>query len=408
MAPMSPAPREFAQIVSVLYGGLVDPDEIWSEVRKSSPDQADLHASSGLRRATEGVALGGTVAGGVLGVQDIRRTRTELKEAGKTVRSLAGAKRLAIPVTALGADALATAVLATNKPKKPKTLVPTGVTKAISMSTLPKLDDVVAGTRRLWGQAASAMKPAAAPAPGTPAGQQQIASRIVTRQAQNAGHATTQAQATQQAKSLESSTKAGKDVGNMLATTSGKVLAGGAALGAGMGLNRGRKKLQSTGGYIPPDDGTFSYGKSAEPVEFEATGTFSKLDDDKHLAFGWASVTKLNGSPIVDRQGDYIDTDDLEDAAYVYVHDSRVGGDMHRRDGDSPVKVSDLVESMVFTDDKVAKLGLPHDFPRGWWVGYKIHDDAAWEDVKKMRRKGFSIHGKGRRIDTDIDELMTS
>ena len=66
------------------------------------------------------------------------------------------------------------------------------------------------------------------------------------------------------------------------------------------------------------------------------------------------------------------DMDDIEDAAYHYVHTSRVGGDMHRRSaGDDPVnkgedkphKVSDMVESMVFTDEKIAKMGLPEDFP---------------------------------------------
>jgi hypothetical protein len=122
-------------------------------------------------------------------------------------------------------------------------------------------------------------------------------------------------------------------------------------------------------------------------------------------------VSKFNGQPVVDKQGDYIDTADLEDAAYEYMLKSRVGGAMHTRDPfDRPVKVADIVESMVFTDDKVAKMGLPQDFNRGWWIGMKIHDENEWSLVRKGEagggRGGFSIHGKGMRKSQDVDELM--
>lgn len=133
-----------------------------------------------------------------------------------------------------------------------------------------------------------------------------------------------------------------------------------------------------------------------------AEGTFSKFDEDKRLAFGWASVIKKDGMDVVDRQGDWIHPEDLEDAAYRYVLSSRIGGDMHKRAGDNPHHVSDLVESIVFTDEKIAKLGLPDDFPRGWWVGFKVHDEETWQQVKKGGRTGFSIHGRGKRTPYDL------
>ena len=111
---------------------------------------------------------------------------------------------------------------------------------------------------------------------------------------------------------------------------------------------------------------------------------------------------KIGGQDVVDEQGDYISLEDLEEAAYTYVHKSRVGGDMHRRNGDAPHHVSDMIESMVFTDEKIEKMGLPNDFPRGWWVGYQIHDPDTWSEVRKKGRTGFSIHGKGLRRDYEM------
>ena len=47
--------------------------------------------------------------------------------------------------------------------------------------------------------------------------------------------------------------------------------------------------------------------------------------------FGWASIVSVNGKPVVDRQGDLIDADEMEKSAYEYVIKSRRGGDQHRR-----------------------------------------------------------------------------
>jgi Putative phage serine protease XkdF len=135
-------------------------------------------------------------------------------------------------------------------------------------------------------------------------------------------------------------------------------------------------------------------------------GEFSKVDTDKRLVFGWASVVSVDGVPIVDKQDDYIHHDDLEDAAYTYVRKCRIGGDMHKRDGEGAVQVADLVESMVITPEKISKLGLPASTPVGWWVGFRVNDDDAWADVKVGKRKGFSIHGIGKRTPVDYDSVM--
>lgn len=128
----------------------------------------------------------------------------------------------------------------------------------------------------------------------------------------------------------------------------------------------------------------------------------SKVNAEKRQVFGWASIVEVNGEPVVDRQGDIIAPEEIEKAAYDYVVKSRKGGSQHRRDGDEPFHASDMIESIVFTDDKIAKMGLPDDFPRGWWVGYKVHDDETWEDIKAGKKTGFSIHGRGKREEVGV------
>lgn len=36
----------------------------------------------------------------------------------------------------------------------------------------------------------------------------------------------------------------------------------------------------------------------------------------------------------------------------------------------------------------------------------KYHDEEVWKAVKEGRRAGFSIHGRGKRVDHELDELM--
>jgi Putative phage serine protease XkdF len=137
--------------------------------------------------------------------------------------------------------------------------------------------------------------------------------------------------------------------------------------------------------------------KSDDGVDVVWEGTFSKLDDDKHVAFGWASVVSVNGEPVVDKQGDLIDWEDLEKAAYAYVMKSRRGGSQHRRDGEEPFHASDMIESFVVTPEKIEKMHLPPETPVGWWVGYHYHDEDTWQDIKKGLKTGFSVHGRGKR-----------
>lgn len=141
-------------------------------------------------------------------------------------------------------------------------------------------------------------------------------------------------------------------------------------------------------------------GKAEEqPPTEKVDGTILKYDDDRRLAFGWAYTSHdANGEVVVDKSGEFIsDVRTLEEAAYGFVTKSvRRSGVMHERDSKNlPVGTGDLVESMVFTKEKMEKMGIPPGIlPQGaWWVGFRVDEDK-WPDVKSGVYGSFSIAGK--------------
>ena len=125
--------------------------------------------------------------------------------------------------------------------------------------------------------------------------------------------------------------------------------------------------------------------------------TIMKTDDDKRLVFGWASIAvTADGEQLEDLQHDMIDPEDLEETVYEYVLNFRDTGEQHNP---NLRKKGKLVESCVFTVEKQRAMGLPEGIlPVGWWIGFKIEDDEAWEKVKNGTYKMFSIEGKAQRV----------
>ena len=124
------------------------------------------------------------------------------------------------------------------------------------------------------------------------------------------------------------------------------------------------------------------------------SGKIQKADDDQRLVFGWASVAAdRDGVPVVDSQGDIISISELERGAYNFVEFYREGGEMHERTG-----VARLVESMVFTPEKFAAMGISAGtLPYGWWLGFRVLDEDVWQKVKSGRYSMFSIGGRAVR-----------
>lgn len=132
-----------------------------------------------------------------------------------------------------------------------------------------------------------------------------------------------------------------------------------------------------------------------EDGSWERDFKIAKLDDEQHVVFGWLSWSvDKQGRLIVDSQDDVILPADLEKAAYDHVLYSRETDAMHEGGA-----VGRLIESMVFTKEKQAALGIPAGvLPEcAWWVGYKVDDADTWERVKNGELRAFSIGGTGQR-----------
>lgn len=114
-----------------------------------------------------------------------------------------------------------------------------------------------------------------------------------------------------------------------------------------------------------------------------------------HLISGWANVAiNADGSIPLDWQGDIVAPATLEKAAIEFMEFYRGSGERHVGDA-----VGVVVESIVFTKEKQAAIGIPEGcVPEGWFITVKILDEEVFKKVEQGDYKMFSIEGKGKRI----------
>lgn len=132
-------------------------------------------------------------------------------------------------------------------------------------------------------------------------------------------------------------------------------------------------------------------GQCSVDVLFDIT----KSNSEEGLVSGWANVAvNADGSLPLDWQGDIIRPEVLEKAAIKFMMDYRGSGVMH--EGESKGIV---VESIVFTKDKQACIGIPDGtVPEGWFITVKVTDLEVFSKVKDGTFKMFSIQGNAKRI----------
>jgi hypothetical protein len=127
------------------------------------------------------------------------------------------------------------------------------------------------------------------------------------------------------------------------------------------------------------------------------TCDIQKVDEEQRRVFGFFSIVEDEHGLVVDKQGDVILPVELEKAAYDFVKNSRIAGEMHTK---QPVGV--LIESVVMTREKQQSWGI--DLKKVfWWGGMEIHNDEVWEKVKKGIYKSFSIGGRGRGVYAEVE-----
>lgn len=119
----------------------------------------------------------------------------------------------------------------------------------------------------------------------------------------------------------------------------------------------------------------------------------------QQLVFGWANVTlQEDGTTPFDWQGDTINTEVLESAAYNFVLNHGLANQEH----EWGTECGWLVESMMFTKDKMAAMGIPDGvLPEGWFVGFYVPDPDVYKKVQSGEYNMFSIEGSAKRIPLD-------
>lgn len=121
----------------------------------------------------------------------------------------------------------------------------------------------------------------------------------------------------------------------------------------------------------------------------ETTKSFEvlKVDEEDRIIYGWASVTKVGGELVVDHQDDVIETETLHKAVNKFMENVRVGKLMHQGE-----QVGMIVHSFPVSKEIMDAIGIQTD-KEGWIVGYKVHEDSLWNDVKSGKYRAFSIGG---------------
>jgi len=154
-------------------------------------------------------------------------------------------------------------------------------------------------------------------------------------------------------------------------------------------------------GWRRGNDGIWAKLPDTAPVELQLK--IEKTDEPQRMAFGWLSVAKTrDGATVVDHHGHIVPPEELEQATYDYMLNSRRGDSRHGPRFGGKRSVAKLVECMAFTQEKMAAIGIPEgSVHEGTWVGYKYHDEEAWRDIESGVTRMFSFGGHGVLVDAN-------
>lgn len=136
-----------------------------------------------------------------------------------------------------------------------------------------------------------------------------------------------------------------------------------------------------------------------DEVEFRAVVTFEKgaTSPTGDLVRGWASVAiDANGETVVDDQDDRVTVANLQKVAHHFIANSRVAKVSH-----NGKPIGEVVGSVIVDDAFAKAMGMTSP-KRGWWVDFAVHDEATQKAAARGDFKGFSLGGRGRRIQKQV------
>ena len=121
-------------------------------------------------------------------------------------------------------------------------------------------------------------------------------------------------------------------------------------------------------------------------TEFERSSEVFKVDESLGLVFGFAIISKVDGEPYFDVQGDHIPEDAMLKAATDFMASSRAAKEMHRGDA-----VGQVLYAFPLTEEIAKSLDIIT--PRtGLLIGMRPGPEAVAK-FKDGTYKGFSIGG---------------
>lgn len=116
------------------------------------------------------------------------------------------------------------------------------------------------------------------------------------------------------------------------------------------------------------------------------TSSILKVDNKLGLVFGFAIISKIDGEPYFDVQGDHIPEDAMLKASTEFMKHSRTAKEMHTED-----QIGDIVFAFPLTTDIAKSLGITCKHT-GLLIAMKPSPDVL-EKFESGEYTGFSIGG---------------
>lgn len=134
--------------------------------------------------------------------------------------------------------------------------------------------------------------------------------------------------------------------------------------------------------------------RAAMDYDMNKSSAILKVDRERRIVWGWASVSTMKGELVTDLQGDRITPVEMEKMADSFMRSARAAKAMH--DGDD---VGEVIHSFPLTKELAEAFGIQTD-REGWITGTYIRDDAEWEKALRGEYRGLSIGGRAKRRPT--------